>query len=137
MELLTSAEAWIALATLTALELVLGIDNIIFISILAGRLPVELQQRARRVGLLLAMFMRIALLLAIGWVMGLTQGLFGLDAFWTGVAGDRFELYSQVGAGNIVGHSQPVHKGHGKGNVDRALRMFFGHQVVRLLVDRG
>ena len=71
-------QAWVALATLTALEIVLGIDNIVFISILAGRLPEEQQARARSLGLALAMFGRIALLLAIGWVMGLTAALFVL-----------------------------------------------------------
>lgn len=69
-------EAWIALATLTALEVVLGIDNIIFISILVGRLPESQRQKARQIGLLLAMGMRIALLLSIVWVMGLTEPLF-------------------------------------------------------------
>ena len=71
-------EAWIALATLTALEIVLGIDNVVFISILSNRLPPEQQARARSLGLGLAMFGRIALLLAIGWVMGLTDALFHL-----------------------------------------------------------
>jgi predicted tellurium resistance membrane protein TerC len=66
-------QAWAALATLTALEIVLGIDNIIFISILTGRLPKEDQARARTIGLGLAMGMRIALLLAISWVMSLTD----------------------------------------------------------------
>ena len=69
-------EAWIALATLTALEVVLGIDNIIFISILVGRLPEHQRQKARQIGLLLAMGMRIALLLSIVWVMVLTEPLF-------------------------------------------------------------
>jgi predicted tellurium resistance membrane protein TerC len=67
----SSAEGWIALATLTVLEIVLGIDNIVFISILAGKLPVTERARARRVGLSLAMFIRILLLLSITWVMGL------------------------------------------------------------------
>ncbi|MEA3588922.1 TerC family protein [Pseudidiomarina sp. 1APP75-27a] len=74
-------EAWIALATLTALEIVLGIDNIIFISILVGRLPEHQRQKARQIGLLLAMGMRIALLLAIVWVMGLTETLFSVFSF--------------------------------------------------------
>ncbi|MDN7129987.1 TerC family protein [Pseudidiomarina sp. 1APR75-15] len=74
-------EAWIALATLTALEVVLGIDNIIFISILVGRLPEHQRQKARQIGLLLAMGMRIALLLAIVWVMGLTETLFSVFSF--------------------------------------------------------
>jgi predicted tellurium resistance membrane protein TerC len=75
---IATPEAWVALATLTALEIVLGIDNVVFISILAGRLPEHQQARARTIGLGLAMFGRIALLLAIGWVMGLTAGLFHL-----------------------------------------------------------
>ncbi|MGQ4277012.1 TerC family protein [Pseudidiomarina sp. E22-M8] len=74
-------EAWIALATLTALEVVLGIDNIIFISILVGRLPEAQRQKARQIGLLLAMGMRILLLLGIVWVMGLTEPLFSVFDF--------------------------------------------------------
>jgi len=76
MEWITTAEGWIALVTLTVLEIVLGIDNIVFISILAGKLPEELRARARKVGLSLAMLMRIALLLSITWVMRLTTPLF-------------------------------------------------------------
>jgi predicted tellurium resistance membrane protein TerC len=76
-ELFTSANL-IALLTLTSLEIVLGIDNIVFISILTSKLPPAQQPRARRIGLMLAMGMRIALLLAITWVMGLTQPLFEL-----------------------------------------------------------
>ena len=76
MELLTDPQVWLAFLTLTALEIVLGIDNIIFISILADRLPANQRQRARTTGLLLAMLMRIALLFSIGWILGLTQTLF-------------------------------------------------------------
>lgn len=76
-ELFTSANL-VALLTLSSLEIVLGIDNIVFISILVQKLPKAQQASARRVGLLLAMMMRIALLLAISWVMGLTQPLFSL-----------------------------------------------------------
>jgi predicted tellurium resistance membrane protein TerC len=71
-----SAEGWIALATLTTLEIVLGIDNIVFISILAGKLRVEDRARARKIGLSLAMFIRIALLWSITWVMRLTTPWF-------------------------------------------------------------
>ncbi len=74
-------QAWIALATLTALEIVLGIDNIIFISILVGRLPKAQQQSARVIGLGLAMFTRILLLLSLAWVMGLTAPLFAVAGF--------------------------------------------------------
>jgi predicted tellurium resistance membrane protein TerC len=76
LELLTDPEAYVSLATLTAMEIVLGIDNIVFISILAGKLPKEQQEKARRLGLSLALVMRLGLLLAISWVMGLTEPLF-------------------------------------------------------------
>ena len=69
---MSSAEGWVALFTLTVLEIVLGIDNIVFISILAGKLHPDERVRARRTGLFLAMFIRILLLLSISWVMGLT-----------------------------------------------------------------
>ncbi len=75
-EWLSSPEAWIALGTLTALEIVLGIDNIIFISILVGRLPKKQRAFARRMGLSLAMIARLALLFSISWVMGLTETWF-------------------------------------------------------------
>jgi predicted tellurium resistance membrane protein TerC len=71
-----SAEGWVALGTLTVLEIVLGVDNIVFISILAGKLRAQDRARARKVGLSLAMFIRIGLLLSITWVMGLTAPLF-------------------------------------------------------------
>ncbi len=75
-EWVASPEAWIALATLIALEIVLGIDNIIFISILVGRLPPDQRNTARRIGLSLAMLMRLGLLFSIVWVMGLVEPLF-------------------------------------------------------------
>jgi predicted tellurium resistance membrane protein TerC len=78
MEWLTNPDIWLALVTLTALEIVLGIDNIVFISILSGKLPAAVQARARTIGLLLAMFMRVALLLSINWVIGLTEPLFSI-----------------------------------------------------------
>ena len=76
MELLTDPQAWVAFATLTALELVLGIDNIIFISILVDKLPRDKQEMARRIGLFMAMFMRIGLLLVLSWIIGLVEPLF-------------------------------------------------------------
>jgi len=78
---MTSAEGWAALLTLTVLEIVLGIDNIIFIAILAGKLPADQRERARRTGLFLAMFIRVALLLSIVWVMGLTRPLLTVLGF--------------------------------------------------------
>ncbi len=78
MDWISNPDIWIALLTLTSLEIVLGIDNLVFISILAGRLPEEQQARARTVGLALAMIFRILLLLAINWVIGLTAPLINL-----------------------------------------------------------
>jgi predicted tellurium resistance membrane protein TerC len=83
MSELFTAENIVALATLTGLEIVLGIDNIVFIAILVGKLPHELQSRARRIGLFLAMFTRILLLLLLGWIMGLSEPLFYVPKFWT------------------------------------------------------
>ena len=76
MEFLSDPNVWIAFAMLTALEIVLGIDNIIFISILVGRLPPEMRDKARRLGLGFAMASRLALLFALSWIMGLTADLF-------------------------------------------------------------
>jgi len=85
MQWLADPQALIALATLTALEIVLGVDNIIFISILVGRLPVQQRNRARIIGLSLAMATRILLLLSLAWIMTLTEPLFMVSAL--GVSG--------------------------------------------------
>jgi predicted tellurium resistance membrane protein TerC len=76
MDWITDPQAWIAFATLTALEIVLGVDNVVFISILAGKLPADQREKARRLGLGLAMFVRILLLMSIAWVVRLTAPLF-------------------------------------------------------------
>jgi predicted tellurium resistance membrane protein TerC len=76
MEFLLDPNMWIALLTLTVLEIVLGIDNIVFISILAGKLPKEQQQKARRLGLALALITRVMLLLSLSWIMSLTAPIF-------------------------------------------------------------
>lgn len=81
MEWLTQPETWISLLTLTILEVVLGIDNVVFISILADKLPEADRGKARQIGLGLAMFTRIALLLSISWLIGLTKPLFEIGAF--------------------------------------------------------
>lgn len=85
MDFLLSPEIWIAFFTLTALELVLGIDNIIFISIIVDKLPKETREVARKLGLFLAMFMRIGLLVALSWIVGLTEPL--LTVFGYGFSG--------------------------------------------------
>ena len=84
MELLSNPEVWISLLTLTVLEIVLGIDNIVFISILSGKLPLDQQKKARKVGLALAMITRILLLLSLTWVMSLTKPIFNMGD-WVGV----------------------------------------------------
>lgn len=81
MEWITNPEIWISLLTLTVLEIVLGIDNIVFISIIAGKLPHEQQQKARTLGLALALITRVLLLLSLKWVMSLTAPLFNLGDF--------------------------------------------------------
>jgi predicted tellurium resistance membrane protein TerC len=78
MDWITDPQAWIGFATLTVLEIVLGIDNVIFLSILAGKLPQGQQQRARQIGLVLAMVMRILLLLSLSWIVRLTAPLFSV-----------------------------------------------------------
>lgn len=87
LELLTDPQTWIALATLTALELVLGIDNIIFISILVDKLPKAQQEKARRLGLFMAMFMRIGLLMMLAWIVGMVEPLFTLPVFDKAISG--------------------------------------------------
>ena len=85
MEILLDPNTWVAFAMLTALEIVLGVDNIVFISILVGRLPPEQRDRARRLGLGFAMVSRLALLFSLTWIMGLTADLF--TVFGTGISG--------------------------------------------------
>jgi predicted tellurium resistance membrane protein TerC len=81
MTWLFEVEIWIGLLTLTSLEIVLGVDNIVFISILSGKLPQERRRNARRWGLALALVMRVLLLLSLSWVIGLTRPLFSISDF--------------------------------------------------------
>ena len=103
MELLTDPHMWMALATLTVLELVLGIDNIIFISILVSKLPAAQQESARRIGLFMAMFMRIGLLLLLSIIIGLVEPLFTvMDQPFSGrdlilLAGGLFLIWKSTG----------------------------------------
>lgn len=85
MEWLTNPEIWISLVTLTVLEIVLGIDNIIFISIMASKLPADEQKKARQLGLALALITRVLLLLSLTWIMTLTSPLFNMGA-WVGLS---------------------------------------------------
>jgi predicted tellurium resistance membrane protein TerC len=137
MELLTSPEAWIALLTLTVLEIVLGIDNVIFISILVQRLPLERRDQARLIGLGLAMGMRILLLLTISWIIGLTQPVFtiaGQEFSWRDlilIAGGLFLLWK---ATTEIGESlegEPAHEDH----TPRGTASFGGVLVQIVLLD--
>lgn len=89
MEFLATPEAWISLLTLTILEIVLGIDNIVFISILSGKLPEAQQKKARQLGLALAMITRVLLLLSLSWVMSLTSPLFNMGD-WIGISSQEW-----------------------------------------------
>jgi len=130
-----SAEGWIALATLTILEIVLGIDNIVFISILAGKLPVEDRARARKIGLSLAMFIRIALLWSITWVMRLTTPWF--VAFGNEISG-RDMILLVGGLFLIAKSTHEIHEklegeeGHGSA---KAAASFVGIIIQILLLD--
>jgi len=130
-----SAEGWIALATLTILEIVLGIDNIVFISILAGKLPVEDRARARKIGLSLAMFIRIALLWSITWVMRLTTPWF--VTFGTEISG-RDMILLVGGLFLIAKSTHEIHEklegeeGHGSA---KAAASFVGIIIQILLLD--
>ena len=94
MEVFLNPDAWVALLTLTFLEIVLGIDNIIFISIVTGKLPVEKRKRATKIGMFLAMFMRIALLFGINFLIQMKKPWFYIDFSWlsAGVTGQSIIL---------------------------------------------
>jgi predicted tellurium resistance membrane protein TerC len=133
---LSDPNAWMALATLTALEIVLGIDNIIFLSILVGRLPAHQRNSARRLGLLLAMGTRIALLASLAWIMRLTQPLFevmgqgisGRDLILIG--GGLFLLWKSVHEihGSLEGEEEG---GEASGNTKKAV---FGAVLVQIAI---
>jgi predicted tellurium resistance membrane protein TerC len=133
MELLTDPQVWIALATLTALELVLGIDNIVFISILVDKLPPEKRELARRIGLFMAMFMRIGLLLVLAWIIGLTAPLFtvmsqeisGRDLILIG--GGLFLIWKSTGE---IHQSMEGEEGHSSG----AVKATFTAVILQIMV---
>lgn len=112
-----SVEAIIAFLTLCALEIVLGVDNVIFISILSNRLPGTQARKARQLGLILAMGIRILLLLSIGWIMGLTNTLFSIPEFWTKDATDLFDVTGRdliLFGGGLFLMYKSVHEIHNK-----------------------
>lgn len=105
MEWIADPQIWLSLFTLTALEVVLGIDNIIFISILAGKLPAEQQDKARQVGLMLALVTRILLLMSISWLMGLTKPWFTVPVLNHAVSGKGKDLILLIGGLFLIGKS--------------------------------
>lgn len=129
---ISSPDAWIALATLTLLEIVLGIDNIIFISILSGKLPEDQQARARTVGLLLAMGMRILLLFSIAWIIQLT-------APWFTVLGQEISGRDLILlAGGLFLLAKATHEIHDKlegeaGHADARTAATFGAVIAQIL----
>jgi predicted tellurium resistance membrane protein TerC len=131
---LSDPQIWASLLTLTALEIVLGIDNLVFIAILAGRLPAERQDRARQVGLALALITRLALLASIAWIIGLTQPLFrvlGHPFSWRDlmlIAGGFFLLYKGT---------REIHErleGDAPPEAARRARASFGGVVVQIML---
>lgn len=133
MELLSDPQIWLAFATLTLLELVLGIDNIVFISILVDKLPPERRDFARRLGLFFAMFMRIALLSVLSWLVGLTTVLF--SAFDQGFTGR--DLILLVGGAFLLWKStSEVHQlleGE-RGHASSAVRATFSAVIVQIII---
>jgi len=120
MEWLADPAIWIAFLTLTLLELVLGIDNIVFISILAGKLPKEQQEKARYIGLTLALVMRVILLFSLSWIIGLTAPLF--TVFGQEISGR--DLVLLIGGLFLLGKS--THEIHG------ALEGEEGHKATKV-----
>jgi predicted tellurium resistance membrane protein TerC len=133
MELLVSPQAWMAFVTLTALELVLGIDNVIFISILVDKLPAARRELARRIGLFLAMFMRIALLFFLSWIVGLTAPLFSV--FGTDISG-RDLILILGGLFLIWKSTKEIHQlleGE-EGHASSAVQATFGAIIVQIII---
>ena len=131
MEWVTDPQIWIAFATLTVLELVLGIDNVIFISILSGKLPAERQARARFIGLTLALGMRVLLLLSLSWIIGLTEPLFSV--FGKPISGR--DLVLLIGGLFLIGKS--THEIHGslegeEGHASKRVYSSFASVIVQI-----
>lgn len=101
MENLFTVDALISLLTLSVLEIVLGIDNIVFVSILAGKLPADKQKKARRLGMTLAMFIRIGLLMSISWIMSLTTPLFNPGS-WIGVQNPKWLEMAEISGRDLI-----------------------------------
>jgi predicted tellurium resistance membrane protein TerC len=137
MDWISSPEIWISLVTLTFLEIVLGIDNIIFISILAGKLPQELQKKARRTGLALALITRILLLLGLTWVVKLEEPFFTRKIFSFDVAISGRDLILILGGLFLLGKS--THEIHDKlegedGEITKRMAPNFATVIVQIML---
>ena len=135
MDWITNPQAWIALITLTSLEIVLGIDNIVFISILTGKLPEDQRQKGRMIGLSLAMIMRILLLLTLAWIVRLTAPFF--TVFGNEISGRDLIL---IGGGLflIAKSTHEIHdklEGHEGSQTERVARSFGSVMVQIMLLD--
>ncbi len=138
MEFLADPQIWVSLLTLTALEIVLGIDNVIFISILAGKLPKDQQPKARQLGLMLALVTRILLLMSISWLMGLTRPLFTLPILDQGLSGR--DLILLIGGLFLIGKSvveihEKLEGEDGHATPTKAAASFTGVIIQILLLD--
>ena len=137
MDWISSPEAWISLVTLTLLEIVLGIDNIVFISILAGKLPKEQQKKARQLGLMLALGTRILLLCALAWMVKLTKPLFTLQMFGLNAGLSGRDLILLIGGLFLLYKS--THEIHDKlegddGERSRRIAPTFASVIVQILL---
>jgi predicted tellurium resistance membrane protein TerC len=132
-QLLIDPQAWIALATLTALELVLGIDNIVFISILVDKLPLAQQQRARRLGLFMAMFMRLGLLLVLSWIIELVEPLFTV---WGQAISGRDLILIAGGLFLIYKSTSEIHQSleGSEGHASTAVKSTFSAVILQIMV---
>ncbi len=133
MDWLSDPQIWIAFATLTVLELVLGIDNVIFISILSGKLPAEQQSKARYIGLALALLMRVILLFSLSWVIGLTAPLF--SAFGRDISGK--DLVLLIGGLFLIGKA--THEIHGslegeEGHASKKTYASFAGVIIQIML---
>lgn len=140
MEVFLNPDAWIALLTLTFLEIILGIDNIIFISIVTGKLPVEKRKKATQIGLFLAMFMRIALLFGITLLVAMKAALFSIDWGWfsAGFTGQALVLF--LGGLFLIYkstkeiHEKVDHKGEEEKTLNQTAKASFSNVILQILL---
>jgi predicted tellurium resistance membrane protein TerC len=140
MEIFLNADAWIALLTLTFLEIVLGIDNIIFISIAVGKLPEEQRKKATKIGMFLAMFMRIVLLLGISYLIAMKEPWFSIDFSWFNaqvsgqsiilLLGGLFLIYKST---NEI-REKVDEKGHEEKEIGKAATKSFGNVILQIIL---